>query len=214
MNMAGVEADGQAVIVLHLINNGSNFFKTASHLGAFTCHRLQCNLHFGLIRTAEHFIKAFGNSVDAVFSILIGIRTGMENDILHADRMRTANLLLQKLTASSNVLGLYDPRLIMYGAWTTISSMPLSCMAALPSSINIESIGLRRVFCGAPVYIMNELEPYDVASAVAVSNPLSENDTGTNFQHRIPFLTHNYTYFSLYIEINLEMRYNSHESVM
>ncbi|MNW63197.1 hypothetical protein D3C74_413800 [compost metagenome] len=65
----------------------------------------------------------------------------------------------------------------MYGAWTTISSIPPSCMASLPSSIYMDSIGLRRVFCGAPVYIINELEPYEDASFVALNNPLSEKDT-------------------------------------
>ncbi|MNJ76621.1 hypothetical protein D3C77_739400 [compost metagenome] len=40
VNMTGIHTNSQAFIVLHFIDNSSNFFKTATYLRTFTSHRL------------------------------------------------------------------------------------------------------------------------------------------------------------------------------
>ena len=59
--------------------------------------------------------------------------------------------LKRKSLARVNVSSLYEARFIIYGACTTISSMPCSAIKALPSSIFKSERGFLTVFCGAPV---------------------------------------------------------------
>ena len=74
-------------------------------------------------------------------------------------------------TASSYVSGLTVlARLIIYGACTTISSIPCACAYSHPASIFSSDISFLRVFCGAPVYNIKTFAPYEAASFADAKN--------------------------------------------
>ncbi|MNP68176.1 hypothetical protein D3C76_1640930 [compost metagenome] len=52
-----------------------------------------------MVSTIEYFIKPFRNPGNAVFGILVRKCARVKHNIAHTERMRTANLLLQKINS-------------------------------------------------------------------------------------------------------------------
>lgn len=76
MNVTGIQADGQALVMFDFIDDGGNLLKAAADLRSFACHRLKGDMNFRLVRTAKHFIQAIGNPLNTVFCILVGKSPG------------------------------------------------------------------------------------------------------------------------------------------
>ena len=54
--MAGIQAYGKAMIVLHLIDNRREFLEAAADLGTLACHRFQGDIDIRIFRTRQHFV--------------------------------------------------------------------------------------------------------------------------------------------------------------
>lgn len=96
MDVAGVETDSQAAVILDLVNNRRDLLEAAANLGALARHRLQRDVHVRLLRVPQHFIQALRNAVNSIFGILVRIGARMKHDIIYADAIRAVNLILQE----------------------------------------------------------------------------------------------------------------------
>ncbi|MNO10410.1 hypothetical protein D3C81_2342540 [compost metagenome] len=56
MNVAGVEANTQAVIMRDFVDNLSNLIEAPPDFSSLACHRLECNADIRLLRSIQYFI--------------------------------------------------------------------------------------------------------------------------------------------------------------
>ncbi|MNJ54439.1 hypothetical protein D3C77_498780 [compost metagenome] len=97
MDMTGVQANRQTLVMLYFIDNGGNFLKAAPHLRTFARHRLKRDVDFRLIRSIQYFVQPLSDAVYSVFRIHIRKCTRVKYDISYAQCMGPPDFFLQKI---------------------------------------------------------------------------------------------------------------------
>ena len=105
VDMTGIKAYSEFIIIFDPLINGCQFFKISSYLAAFSGHGLQSNIHRCL--RCEHGIQAFNNTPDACFFTGSHMGPGMQNQYFASHGSCPFNLFGKKFYSQFVGLRLY-----------------------------------------------------------------------------------------------------------